>query len=149
MTYKFLLRAKPAENNYTAYTAYFYAAAEKKWLLIASFNRPATTTYLTRLHSFLENFEPVTGNIVRKAWYHNQWIKTTTGEWKPISKAIFTTDATGKKRYRLDYSGGVKDGKFFLRNAGFFNDSTLLKSIFSLRPLVTPPSINLSKLQQN
>jgi hypothetical protein len=146
-TYKFLLRAKPAENNYTAYTAYFYTAAENKWLLIASFNRPATTTYLTRLHSFLENFEPLTGNIVRKAWYHNQWIKTTTGEWKPICNAIFTADATAKKRYRLDYSGGVKDGEFFLRNAGFFNDSTLLKSIFSLRPMVKPPGINLSMLQ--
>lgn len=146
-TYKFLLRAKPAGNNYTTYTAYFHAAAEKKWLLIASFNRPATNTYLTRLHSFLENFEPSTGNITRKAWYHNQWIKTTAGEWKPICKSTFTADATAKKRYRLDYSGGVENGKFFLRNAGFFNDNTSLKNNFSLQASVKPPNINLSMLE--
>jgi len=148
-TYKFLLHAKPAENNYTCYTAYFYAAEEKKWLLIASFNRPATTTYLTKLHSFLENFEPGKGNITRKAWYHNQWVKTKNGQWNAISKAIFTADATAKKRYRLDYSGGVANGKFFLRNAGFFNDSTALKSNFFIQPAVKTPNINLSMLPQN
>jgi hypothetical protein len=146
-TYKFLLRAKPAENNYTAYTAYFYGAAEKKWLLIASFNRPDTKTYLTKLYSFLENFEPATGNISRKAWYHNQWIKTTKGEWKPISKATFTADATAKKRYRVDYGGGSENGKFFLRNAGFFNDSTLLKNSFSIQPDAKPPNVNLLMLE--
>lgn len=145
--YKFLLGAKPAENNYTTYTAYFYAAAEKKWLLIASFNRPATNTYLTRLHSFLENFEPKTGNITRKACYHNQWVRTTAGEWLPIRKATFTADATARKRFRLDYSGGVENEKFYLRNAGFFNDSTLIRTVFSKKNIGKPPVINFSKLQ--
>jgi Domain of unknown function (DUF3472)/Domain of unknown function (DUF5077) len=146
-TYKFLLRAKPIENNYTNYTAYFYASEEKRWLLIASFNRPATKTYLTKLHSFLENFEPATGNITRKGWYHHQWVRTTNGVWKPISKATFTADATAKKRYRLDYGCGAKDGKFFLHNAGFFNDSTALKTIFSITPAAKTPDVNLIRLE--
>lgn len=146
-TYKFLLRVKPVENNYTNYTAYFYATDIKKWLLIASFNRPATHTYLTRLHSFLENFEPVTGNITRKAFYHNQWIRTSTGKWRSIKQAVFTADATAKKGFRLDYQGGVAENKFYLHNAGFFNQRTPIKSRFAVKPLANPPIINFKSLE--
>jgi hypothetical protein len=147
VTYKFLLQAKPGENNYTAYTAYFYADEQKKWLLIASFNRPATSTYLKRLHSFLENFEPETGLIPRKAWYHNQWVRTKTGEWKAITKMQFTGDATANKGYRLDYSGGEENGKFYLRNCGFFNDNTVLKTKFSVSSTGKMPVIDFSDLE--
>ena len=140
-TYKFLIKAKPAENNFTTYTAYFYDIENKNWLLIASFNRPATQTYLKRLHSFLENFDPNTGYISRKAYYHNQWVKTKAGEWKPISEMFLTADATASKKYRMDYVGGVESarpddpvgrGKFFMRNCGFFNESAVLKKKFSI-----------------
>ncbi len=146
-TYRFLLKAKPVENKYTNYTAYFYAPEQNKWLLIASFSRPATTTYLTRLHSFLENFDPATGNITRKAWYHNQWIRTINKEWHSINKATFTGDATAQKGFRLDYGGGAENGKFFLRNCGFFNTYTVLKTSFTIQPLVKQPDIDLSVLE--
>jgi hypothetical protein len=146
-TYRFLIKAEPTEKNYTNYTAYFYAAEQNKWLLIASFSRPATSTYLTRLHSFLENFDPATGNTTRKAWYGNQWVRTTNGEWQPIFKAKFTGDATAQKGYRLDYGGGVEKGKFFLRNCGFFDEYTALKSIFAIQPPLTSPDINLFSLE--
>lgn len=147
-TYKFLLSAKPVENNYTNYTAYFYAIDLKKWLLIASLNRPTTKTYLTRLHSFLENFEPVTGNITRKAFYHNQWIRTAIGKWEPIDKAIFTADATARKAFRLDYEGGVNGNKFYLKNAGFFNGSTAVNSKFTVKGFSKLPLINFHKLEK-
>ena len=60
-TYKFLLHAKPDENNHTTYTAYFFAPEDGVWHLIASFKRPATNTWLKHLYSFLENFSPVRG----------------------------------------------------------------------------------------
>ncbi len=145
-TYKFLVQAKPVENNYTTYTAYFYAPEKKQWLLIASFSRPETTTYLKRLHSFLENFEPETGNITRKAWYHNQWVRTKAGEWKLITKMLFTGDATANIGYRLDYGGGIDHGKFYLRNCGFFNDNTSLKTKYSITSRGKKPRIDLSKL---
>lgn len=145
-TYKFLLSAKPVENNYTNYTAYFYATDLKKWMLIASFNRPATHTYLTRLHSFLENFEPVTGNITRKAFYHNQWIRTNIGKWMALSNAVFTADATARKGFRLDFSGGVVNNQFYLRNAGFFNNRTAIQSRFTVKAPAKIPVIDWKKL---
>lgn len=147
VTYKFLTHAIPVENNYTNYTCWFFEPELNQWLLIASFNRPYTSTYLKRLHSFLENFEPEKGNITRKAFYHNQWIKTNKGEWKPLHKAIFTGDATAKKAYRLDYSGGAENGKFFLRNCGFFNDNNKLNSVFEINTINKQPAIDLDMLK--
>lgn len=146
-TCKFLLHASPAANNYTNYTAWFYAPEKKQWLLIASFSRPHTTTYLKKLHSFLENFEPETGFIPRKAIYKNQWVKTKAGEWKPVTAIQFTGDATANIGYRLDYDGGVKNGKFYLRNCGFFDDNTVLKTKFSVPLAGKKPVIDFSALE--
>lgn len=146
-TCKFLIHAKPVENDYTTYTAYFYIAEKKKWMLIASFSRPETNTYLKKLHSFLENFEPETGLITRKAWYHNQWVRTKAGEWKPLKKMLFTGDATANIGYRLDYGAGAENGKFYLRNCGFFNDNTMLKTKFSIPSPAKKPEIDLLSLE--
>ena len=144
-TYRFLLRGAPTKNTYTNYTAWFYA--DNQWRLIASFSRPATNTYLTRLYSFLENFVPETGNITRQAYYQNQWARTKNGEWKSVTNAKFTYDNTAKQNYRLDYSGGAENGKFYLRNGGFFNDNTAYQSVFSHSVNGSMPNINLSKLE--
>lgn len=144
-TYKFLLKGEPVKNNYTNYTAWFFA--DGNWRLIASFSRPATNTYLTRLHSFLENFIPETGNVTRKAFYQNQWVRTKRGEWKPITNAKFTYDNTAKQNYRIDYSGGAEGGKFFLRNCGFFSENTPYQSIFSHPVNGSAPKIDFSKLE--
>ncbi len=145
-TCKFLLRAEPVENDYTNYTAYFFAPDAGKWLLIASFSRPHTHTYLTRLHSFLENFDPSMGNIERKAFYQNQWVKPKGGDWMPLTKMTFTGDATAQKAYRVDYGGGEENGAFFLRNGGFFSDNTTLRSVFTHEPGKEKPVIDLVSL---
>ena len=143
-TYKFLLKGVPSQNNYTNYTAWFFA--DGNWRLIASFSRPATNTYLKRLHSFLENFIPETGNITRKAYYQNQWALANK-VWQPITKATFTYDNTAKQNYRLDYSGGAEGGKFYLQNCGFFNSKTAYQSIFSRLANNSAPNIDFSKLE--
>lgn len=129
-TYKFLLHGKPLLNNSTNFTAYFFDRERNQWILLASFTRPATHTYLKRFHSFLENFEPEAGDITRKAFYHNQWVKPVQGDWVPINKMTVTVDLTGKKKFRTDYDGGVENGKFYLRNGGFFNETATLKKVF-------------------
>lgn len=144
-TYRFLLRGEPVRNGRTNYTAWFFA--DGAWRLIASFSRPATRTYLRSLHSFLENFIPETGNIVRGAFYQNQWVRLTNGEWKPITNASFTYDNTARQNYRRDYSGGVADGRFFLRNCGFFSESTPYQSVFTVPAGRTAPRIDLSSLK--
>lgn len=130
-TYRFLLHASPSTGNYTTYTAYFFAPEQGEWRLIASFKRPQTQTYLKRLHSFLENFIPETGDKTRMALYTNQWIYSTKGEWHPLNAATFTIDNTGKMNYRKDYAGGLAGNGYFLKNCGFFNDYTVQKSYFT------------------
>ncbi len=148
LAYKFLLRAKPVENNYTNYTAWFYATDERKWKLIASFDRPATHTYLKRLHSFLENFEPATGYITRKAWYHDQWVRTISGKWIALNSMTFSADATARKGYRMDYMGGEDRKWFFLRNCGFFNETTPFRSIFKVQTPAKIPEIDIVNFEK-
>ena len=148
ITYRFLLHGEPQPDNYTRYTAYFYDPKLSKWLLIASFNRPATQTYLTHLHSFLENFEPEAGNLQRSVDFTSQWVRSKEGEWTELNTARLTGDATAHKKFRMDYSGGLRAGSFYLHNGGFFNDYAPLNTIYK-RPLTgKKPDIDLSALPQ-
>jgi hypothetical protein len=146
-TYKFLTQAKPTLNNSTTYTSYFFSPEENKWLLIASFNRPQTNTYLKRLHSFLENFTPETGYLERKVFFDNQWVMDDKKEWTELNRIKFTADQTARKNFRRDYSGGLMDGKFYLKNCGFFNESTTIDSYFSRPTKGIKPVIDFSQLQ--
>lgn len=145
-TYRFLLSGQPQSDNSTIYTAYFFAPDENKWMLIASFKRPATNTYLKRLHSFLENFITETGNQTRMAIYGNPWVRDTNGVWTALSSAGFTADQTARKGFRLDYAGGVKGNAFFLKNCGFFFPATTIGTQFNIDKSLTPPVIDFALL---
>ncbi len=145
-TYRFLLKGEPVENNFTDYTAYFYAPEKGDWELIASFRRPKTSTYLTRHHSFLENFIPDMGNVSRKGYYQNQWICDKKGEWHEMTKVKFTADNTARKQARMDYSGGVETDRFFMKNCGFFDETTPIGKIFTRQPTNEQPNIDFAKL---
>ncbi len=119
---RFLMGVKPDGQGNTVYTAYFFDNTEGKWRLVASFRRPNISTWYTHAHSFLENFNPAMGYINRKAYYGNQWARTTDGRWLPVTKARFTCDGTGRQGTRLDYTGGVNGEGFFLSMGGFFDD---------------------------
>lgn len=147
-TYKFLLKGVPAENNSTDYTAYFYAPEKDEWMLIASFRRPQGSRYLKNLYSFLENFDTKTGNISREANYNNQWIYTTDNEWIELTKAKFTADATARKESRMDYAGGSEGNQFFMKNCGFFNDTTPIDSEFHRTANGVAPEIDFTQLER-
>jgi len=129
------------------YTAYFFAPEENRWMLIASFKRPMTNTYLKRFHSFLENFIPTTGDQSRMALYGNPWVMDANGKWTAIASAKFTADQTARKRFRLDYAGGTMAKNFYLKNCGFFVPSTPIDSQFSIEAPSTAPVIDFTKLQ--
>ena len=145
-TYKFLVGAKPDGNGFTIYSAYFFTPEENKWLLIASFKRPKTNTYLNGLYSFLENFETQTGNISREAKYKNQWAFDSQKGWIEINKITFSADATARIGYRKDYAGGLKEQEFYLKNCGFFDENVAIKTAFE-RPIKNgKPQIDFQSL---
>ena len=146
VTYKFLLKGEPDGKGNTVYTAYFFAPEKKDWMLIASFSRPKTDTYLKRFHSFLENFIPEQGDKERKVFFNNQWVGDAAGNWTELTKANFTYDNTAAKGYRMDYAGGLRDGQFYLRNCGFFADYTPFRSSFNRPPLAKKPVVVLEQL---
>lgn len=146
VSYKFLLKAEPGTNNSTDYTAYFFAPEIGKWELIASFRRPQTTSYLKRLHSFLENFIPEMGSVTRQVAYTNQWVCTQHGKWTELSRAKFTADATARKGARMDYSGGSAGTAFFLKNYGFFSDHVSFDTWFRRTNSGKAPEIDFSLL---
>ncbi|MEX2382778.1 MAG: DUF3472 domain-containing protein [Opitutales bacterium] len=133
-TYGFLTQAHPDGDGSTIYTAWFHAPEEDGWQLIASFKRPKTETYLTRLHSFLENFNPAYGHHARRAWHGNQWVRDGDGEWHEITEARFTGDDIARRGYRLDFAGGAEGARFFLKNGGFFDDTVALDGRFQRNP---------------
>ncbi len=145
-TYKFLVGAKPNGEGFTTYIAYFFAPEEGKWWLIASFNRPKTNTYLKSIYSFLENFEPKTGNLTRLANYGNQWAYEKQKGWVEINKIVFSADATARIGYRKDYEGGRAGEGFFLKNCGFFDETTTIKTPFEREIKSKIPQIDFSKL---
>jgi hypothetical protein len=129
-TYRFLLRALPEDHGYTEFTAWFFAPELGHWQLIASFRRPQTQSWLKGLHSFLENFDPEQGDKSRYVLFNHQWVADSQGHWTPVTRARFTGDNTARKGYRLDYAGGLMDGAFFLKNAGFFAQRVALNTWF-------------------
>lgn len=147
VTYKFLNRVRPIENNRTEYTAYFYAPEVGQWRLIAQWTRPKIQTYYTGAHSFVENFNPEMGAYTRKANFGNQWIYTTTGQWVELTVGTFTTDETGNDGWRMDYLGGDDKSSFFLQMGGFFNENTPYGSQFTRTATKVAPSIDWSELE--
>ena len=145
---RFLMGVRPDGKGSTVYTAYFYDNHKNKWTLVASFRRPKTSTWYKGAHSFLENYNPVMGYINRKAYYTNQWARTTDGRWVPLTKARFTCCATGTQKMRFDYTGGVEGDKFFLSMGGFFDEYMEYGSNFERTGNVTQaPDIDFSTLE--
>jgi hypothetical protein len=148
-TYSFLTRVRPDGNGNTVFTSYFYAPEENKWMLIASFQRPKTDTWYKGAHSFLENFMDTQGYLTRQVMFGNQWIRTVKGEWIELNKATFTCDDTGRSKVRMDYTGGLTDdGRFFLKNCGFFNENTTYRTAFERPTLNKAPQIDLEALEK-
>ena len=145
---RFLMGVKPDGQGNTVYTAYFFDNAKNKWSLVASFRRPNTSTWYTHAYSFLENFDPAMGYINRKAYYDNQWARTTDGRWIPVRKARFTCDATGRQKMRQDYTGGLEGKRFFLSMGGFFDEYMTHGTYFERTSNTTEaPDIDFSTLE--
>ena len=145
-TYKFLTKAKPDATGSTIYTSWFFAPEVGEWKLISSWKRPDISKYLTGFHSFLENFEPSQGYLSRSAIWSNQWVRLANENWNEVTEVKFTVDATAKNKQRLDYTGGIKNGQFFLKNGGFFNSNIAPNTMFKKSATGIAPVIDFNAL---
>jgi hypothetical protein len=143
--YSFLSSAHPDGQGNTVFAAYFRESTGP-WQLIASFLRPMTDTWYTNPHAFLENFEDHQGYLSREVNYNTPWVFTTDQRWIPLTQAKFTTDDIGRRQYRLDFAGGIRDNRFFLKNGGFFNGNILPGTFFDLPVNNQAPSIDFESL---
>lgn len=150
-TYGFLTRIRPDGKGNTDYTAYFHIPSERKWMLIASFKRPSTSTWYQGASSFLENFYPDMGYATRKAYYTNQWAWDKSGKAYEITEGFFSCDETARSGVRTDYSGGLTEDEksFVLKNCGFFEGMTPDHTRFERKSSgKSAPMINFEALEK-
>ena len=140
-TYKFLVTATPdSAAHATIYTGYFYMPDLQQWKLVASFKAPEDGKYLHQLYSFVENFVGINGQLQRKAFFGNQWIRLENGQWNALNNASFSYDATGKAKDRIDYGAGVEDNRFYLWNGGFEPANARMGDQLQRQPQPVAPS---------
>ncbi len=145
-TYKFLVTATiDSAANTTTYTGYFFIPGIQKWKLIAAFKAPKDGKPLRKLYSFVENFWGVNGQLYRKAYFGNQWIRKENGEWTAMTKSTFSYDATGKAGDRIDYGAGIENNKFYLWNGGFKSADAQFGDAFTIAAAPEKPVIDLYK----
>lgn len=92
------------------------------------------------------NFLPEQGFLERSVQFDNQWMFDTSGDGVELTSATFTGDNIANISYRLDFSGGVQNGAFFLRNGGFFNANVDLFSQFIRNAKGQMPTIDFDAL---
>lgn len=147
-TYRFITRARPDGAGGTNFSAWFYAPETGNWRYIATWKRPATTTYLTGNHSFLENFIDTNGYTGRRVLYGNQWARNANGTWSEATAGRLTGDATVTNAQRMDYAGGLDGGRFYLRNGGFFADYVPVNQNFTRPATGQQPTVDVNSLPQ-
>jgi FKBP-type peptidyl-prolyl cis-trans isomerase len=145
-TYKMMVTAlADSASQTTIYTGYFFIPEIQKWKLIASFKAPHDGQALHNLYSFNENFVGLNGQLQRKAFFGNQWVQKESGQWKEVTQSSFSYDATGKAGDRIDYGGGVADGKFYLWNGGFQKATAKYGDVFNRPATNQRPMIDWTK----
>lgn len=151
VTYRFALHAEHVIPDATDYSAYFFDPEKEKWHYIATIRRPQTPYLLSGLFSFVENFVPEEGYRSREAFFGPIWLYGSQDkQWHSITKAKFSYDDTGRRGIRVDFFGGVKDDRFFLKMGGFFCNGSTISGEFEIpAPENQQPQMNIDKLLSN
>lgn len=140
-TYRTMVRVHPDGKGNTVYSGYF-GDENGNWHHLSTLLRPATDTWYTHMHSFLECFLPETSILNRKVCFSNMWARDVHGTWHPVVKGTFTCDNTGISGVRTDFGGGSDGNSFYLTNCGFFTPRTPYGSVFTIEAPTTPPDID-------
>lgn len=136
-TNRFLIGAQ-TQTNKTTFTAWFYAG--NAWKKLAAFRTRTGGLPLKGYYSFIEDFRRDGKSVheTRQARFGPGWVQATGGEWKPLSRAMFTASgAEWESKDNID--AGLEGDLFFLATGGEIRMSRELRSLIELPIAGTQP----------
>jgi len=137
-TNKFIVRGQP-DGHKTSYSGYLFDPATKVWRHLVTFRTESNGSPLKGLYSFVEDFRRDTKSVGenRRAVFGNAWVKTTTGDWLPLTKARFTASgAEWEAKNNID--AGPTGERFYLSTGGDITKSRELRSIIDQTEVAKP-----------
>lgn len=141
--YRFMVRSTVTGTK-TAYAAYFRAPDAKKWKHLVTFRTATGGDNLQGLYSFIEDFRRDTKSAqeIRKADFGNGWILRKSGQWQPLTKAVFSASgASWEAQDSID--AGIEAGRFYLQTGGDTKSTVALGTELNLpAPKGSPPPLD-------
>ena len=128
-SYRCMIKAT-VHNDQTIYAAFFYLPEEKQWKHLATFKTITGGKSLRGYYSFVEDFrrDGNSAQQIRRARFHNGWIKTTDGQWTPLGNAAFTADNNPS----MNINAETAQNGFILQNGGNTENQTSLNSTLAV-----------------
>ncbi|MFM7109039.1 MAG: DUF3472 domain-containing protein [Planctomycetaceae bacterium] len=126
---RFAVVARP-DGEKTAYEGHLRAPASGEWRHLVTFRTRTGGRPLRGLYSFVEDFRRDGGSVhdVRRARFHDAWVRDVAGAWKPLLAARFTASgADWEAKDSID--AGVEGRVFTLATGGDVRASRRLGSM--------------------
>ena len=133
-------------------SAWFNALDGKGWQYMATVRKRNSTTYFDSWYSFLENYNPSTGQANRIAYYRNGYMRArSNGKWYNRNSVWFSnTDGDSNTGARTDYGQGATDNpadRTFFMQTGGYTSTNKTKTTVALATDHTPvDTINITPL---
>lgn len=133
-------------------SAWFNALDGNGWQYMATVRKRNSTTYFDSWYSFLENYNPSTGQANRIAYYRNGYMRArSNGKWYNRNSVGFGhTDGGDNTGARTDYGQGATDNpadRTFFMQTGGYTSTNKTKTTVALATDYTPvDTINITPL---
>lgn len=133
-------------------SAWFNALDGKGWQYMATVRKRNSTTYFDSWYSFLENYNPSTGQANRIAYYRNGYMRARSNcKWYNRNSVGFGhTDGGDNTGARTDYGQGATDNpadRTFFMQTGGYTSTNKTKTTVALATDYTPvDTINITPL---
>lgn len=133
-------------------SAWFNALDGKGWQYMATVRKRNSSTYFDSWYSFLENYNPSTGQANRIAYYRNGYMRArSNGKWYNRNSVGFGhTDGGDNTGARTDYGQGTTDNpadRTFFMQTGGYTSTKKTKTVTALATDYTPvDTINITPL---
>ena len=140
-TYSFLLGVK-ADGDAAIFSAWVKLAETGQWRFLTSFRRPKTAAKIEGLYSFVEDWSGSYGQVERKCFYSNLWIRNAAGKWIALKDAKSSATA---ELGRKDFSHTVEGNAVALITGGYSSTDGKRGVVLSV-PAGREPVMELNKL---